>query len=115
MIVRVFDNVVKKIMEIEDGQIIEYSGNYSRYMTLKTTDTGTSKNHELQQKEIKRLKGMIRRYRQWGMKETTKHSLKSKKKSSGRLRKVDTDPSRLKVPAKGNHDQSKKICRGKKC
>lgn len=83
------DNVVKKIMEIEDGQIIEYSGNYSRYMTLKKQRIQElQKNHELQQKEIKRLKGMIRRYRQWGNEGDNEAFFKKAKEIERRLEKM---------------------------
>ena len=83
------DNVVKKILEIEDGQIIEYPGNYSRYMTLKQLRVQElQKNHELQQKEIKRLKLMIRRYRQWGTEGDNEAYLKKAKEIERRLEKM---------------------------
>ncbi|GMA44510.1 hypothetical protein GCM10025853_19670 [Tetragenococcus halophilus subsp. halophilus DSM 20339] len=60
------DQVTEKIVEIEEGSLVEYPGNYSRYIQLKEERIAEiTKNYELQQKEIQRIKRMIRRYRQW--------------------------------------------------
>lgn len=61
------DQITQRIIEIEDGQLVNYPGNYSRYIELKhERHQLLQKNFELQQKEIQRLKRMIHRYRQWG-------------------------------------------------
>lgn len=61
------DQVTEKIVEIEEGSLIEYPGNYSRYVQLKKARVAEiTKDYELRQKEVQRIKRMIRRYRQWG-------------------------------------------------
>ncbi len=60
------DQVTTKTWELEDGALIEYPGNYSRFRVLKEARLAElTKNYELQQKEVQRLKVMIRRFRQW--------------------------------------------------
>lgn len=60
------DQVTTKTWELEEGALIEYPGNYSRFRVLKEARLAElTKNYELQQKEVQRLKVMIRRFRQW--------------------------------------------------
>src|SRR5699024_3142987 len=61
------DEVVTRILEIEDGQMFTFSGNYTFYVKQKKQQLEElQKNYDLQQKELQRLRLMIRRYRQWG-------------------------------------------------
>lgn len=83
------DQVTKRIVEIEDGQLLEYPGNYSRYMALKKERQALlSKNYELQQKEMQRLRLMIRRYRQWGYEGDNEAFFKKAKEIERRLEKM---------------------------
>ncbi|MDN6639196.1 MAG: ABC-F type ribosomal protection protein [Tetragenococcus sp.] len=83
------DQVTEKIVEIEDGSIIEYPGNYSRYVQLKEARMAEiKKNYELQQKEIQRIKRMIRRYRQWGNEGGDEAFFKKAKELERRLSKI---------------------------
>ncbi len=83
------DAVTKRIIEIEDGQLINYSGNYSRYIELKNARmVELSKNYELQQKEIQRIKRMIHRYRQWGNEGDNEAFFKKSKELERRLEKM---------------------------
>jgi ATP-binding cassette subfamily F protein 3 len=60
------DRAVKKIFELEDGHLIEYTGNYSFYVDerqkrlLKQQET-----YSLQQGEIKRLEASMHRLKSW--------------------------------------------------
>ncbi|MCD5002977.1 ABC-F type ribosomal protection protein [Enterococcus saccharolyticus] len=83
------DEVTNRIIEIEDGQLIDYPGNYSRYIELKKARLAElSKNYELQQKEIQRMKQMIRRYRQWGNEGDNEAFFKKAKEIERRLEKI---------------------------
>ena len=83
------DQVTQRIVEIEDGQLVNYPGNYSRYLELKKARLAEiSKNYELQQKEIQRLKMMIRRYRQWGNEGDNEDFFKKAKELERRLEKL---------------------------
>lgn len=83
------DAVTQRIVEIEDGQAIEYPGNYSRYVALKAARlVELSKNYDLQQKEIQRLKRMIHRYRQWGNEGDNEKFFKKAKELERRLAKI---------------------------
>lgn len=90
------DHVTKRIVEIEDGQLQEYPGNYSRYIELKKERQALlSKNYELQQKEMQRLRLMIRRYRQWGHEGDNEAFFKKAKEIERRLEKMTV----LKLPS----------------
>lgn len=83
------DEVTKKTVEIEDGQVHEYPGNYTCYVALKKEEQEyLRKNYELQQKEIQRLKLMIRRYRQWAHEGDNDAFFKKAKEIERRLEKM---------------------------
>lgn len=83
------DNVVQRIVEIEDGQLINYRGNYTRYLALKKARFAElTKNYELQQKEIQRMRAMIRRYRQWGNEGDNEAFFKKAKEVERRIEKL---------------------------
>ncbi|MHC5268824.1 ribosomal protection-like ABC-F family protein [Enterococcus sp. LJL98] len=83
------DEVTKRTVELEDGQVHEYPGNYSRYVTLKKEQQESlRKNYELQQREIKRLQLMIRRYRQWAHEGDNDAFFKKAKEIERRLEKI---------------------------
>lgn len=83
------DQVTEKIAEIEEGTLIEYPGNYSRYVELKKARIAEiTKDYELQQKEVQRMKRMIRRYRQWGNEGGDEAFFKKAKELEHRLAKI---------------------------
>ena len=83
------DQITQRIVEIEDGQLVNYPGNYSRYMELKNERHQLlQKNFELQQKEIQRLKRMIHRYRQWGNEGDNEAFFRKAKEIERRLEKL---------------------------
>ena len=60
------DQVTTKTWELEEGALIEYPGNYSRFRVLKSSLGGADQKLRAAAKEVQRLKVMIRRFRQWG-------------------------------------------------
>ena len=60
------DRVVDRILEIEDRRITGYSGNYSAYRAEKMRNLLKQRaSYESQQKEIRRVEEIIRRYELW--------------------------------------------------
>lgn len=83
------DQTTTKIVEIEDSQLVEYPGNYSKYVKLKQERMeNIRKNYDLQQKEVQRLKKMIRRYRQWANEGDNEAFFKKAKEVEKRLAKL---------------------------
>ncbi len=83
------DQVTTKTWELEEGALIEYPGNYSRFRVLKEARLAElTKNYELQQKEVQRLKVMIRRFRQWGHEGDNESFFKKAKELERRLAKL---------------------------
>lgn len=71
------------------GALIEYPGNYSRFRVLKEARLAElTKNYELQQKEVQRLKVMIRRFRQWAHEGDNESFFKKAKELERRLAKL---------------------------
>lgn len=69
--------------------MIEYPGNYSRFRVLKEARLAElTKNYELQQKEVQRLKVMIRRFRQWAHEGDNESFFKKAKELERRLAKL---------------------------
>lgn len=61
------DTVVKRVIEIEDGECQSYEGNYSFYMAEKERRILEEfANFQDQQKEIKRMEEALKRLRDWG-------------------------------------------------
>ncbi|ELB59938.1 TPA: ribosomal protection-like ABC-F family protein [Enterococcus faecium] len=83
------DQVTTKTWELEEGALIEYPGNYSRFRVLKEARLAElTKNYELQQKEVQRLKVMIRRFRQWAHEGDNESFFKKAKELERRLAKL---------------------------
>ncbi|AYW47444.1 ABC transporter [Tetragenococcus osmophilus] len=83
------DQVTEKIAEIEEDTLIEYPENYSRYVELKKARIAEiTKDYELQQREVQRIKRMIRRYRQWGNEGGDEAFFKKAKELEHRLAKI---------------------------
>ena len=74
------DHTVEKIIELEDGCLLEYKGNYSAYKKQKAEYLEKlRKDFSEQQKEIKKIKLAIRRFRQWDTKVITKNFSKKRR------------------------------------
>ncbi|MGX7163596.1 ribosomal protection-like ABC-F family protein [Enterococcus massiliensis] len=95
------ENVVNRIVEIEDEQLVSYPGNYSKYATLKRERMAAlQKNFDLQQKEIQRLVLMARRYRQWANESDNDDFYRKAKEVERRAEKLKTQLIKPPVPPK---------------
>ena len=92
------DRVTEKTLEIEDGNLYLYPGNYSIYQNLKTErEQQIQRDFELQQREIRRLKRLVRQYRQWGLEGDNDKFFKKAKEIEHRLEKMMMLKSPIKV------------------
>lgn len=84
------DKVATKIIELESDCAEIYKGNYSYYLTEKDRRYEEAlKNYQIQQKQIKKMKEQIERYRIWGeMRDSNKMFIKAKELEK-RLDKID--------------------------
>lgn len=83
------NNVVEKIIEIEDGQGWVYPGNYTAYKAQKEARLEKlRKDFDEQQKEIQKMKLAIRRFRQWGHEGDNEKFFKKAKQLERRLEKI---------------------------
>jgi ATP-binding cassette subfamily F protein 3 len=83
------DRVVNRIVEIEDGKAVAYSGNYSAYRAEKMRELIKQKAaFDDQQKEVQRLEEMITRYEIWGGEKNAKRA-KTKTKYLDRMDRMD--------------------------
>lgn len=84
------DQTVQKIIELEDGQLCEYRGNYSRYKELrKEKDLKWQHDYDQQQKEIAKVRKQIKQFRQWGYEGDNDAFFKKAKELERRLQKID--------------------------
>lgn len=88
---RVFlDNVVTRIIEIEDGKANYYKGNYSFYIEEKERRfLSQSEQYEQQQKEIRRLETASKRLHQWAKQADNKALHKRAFAMEKRIEKMD--------------------------
>ena len=86
------DRVVGRILEIENGRVAEYKGNYSAYRVEKLRESLKQKAaFDDQQKEIRRLEAMIKRFALWAkMTEDIRHArqARSRQKMLGRMERI---------------------------
>ena len=87
------DRVVTRILEIEDTRLAAYTGNYSAYRAEKMRNLLKQKAaYEDQQKEIRRLEEMIKRFELWAsIVVNPRHAkqARSKQKMLDRMDKID--------------------------
>lgn len=87
------DRTVEKIVELEDGTLLEYKGNYSSYKRQKEEKIEKlKKDFAQQQKEIQKIKLAIRRFRQWGHEGDNEKFFKKAKQLEKRLEKIQRIP-----------------------
>lgn len=84
------NHTVNKIVEIECGELIVYTGNYEVYKKEKALRLEKlSQDYEQQQKEIMKLKNSIRRFRQWGLEGDNESFFKKAKQLERRLEQIE--------------------------
>ena len=87
------DRVVDRILEIDNGRIAQYKGNYSAYRVEKLRESLKQKAaFDDQQKEIRRLEAMIRRFALWAkMTEDVRHArqARSRQKMLDRMERIE--------------------------
>ena len=88
------DATVTRILELSHGTMRSARGNYTRYMEQKLTARELAeKQYERQQKEIKRIEGIIRQQRQWNQ-ERNYVTIASKQKQIDRIRAEMVPPEK---------------------
>lgn len=88
------DGVADKILELENGHIIETKGNYSRHMELKADSQElVRRQYAKTMKEIKRIEGIITQQKRWNQ-ERNYVTIASKEKQIERLRKTLVVPEK---------------------
>lgn len=94
------DRVTTQTWEIEDGELVTYPGNYSRYVTLKAERLASiQKDHDLQAKAIRKLQLQIRQFRQWGNESQNEKFYRKAKELEKRLAKIQV----IQVPQPPKH------------
>ncbi len=84
------DLVVEKILEIEDGEIHVYHGNYTKYVEEKNRRIlEAMEAYKNQQKQIKSMEDSIKRFRQWGIQGDNEKFFKKAASIQKRLDKID--------------------------
>lgn len=84
------DNVVTRIIEIENKKSIEYMGNYSYYVEEKERRLLQQiKLYEAQQKKIKSMEEAIKRFRDWGTRSDNEAMFVKAKSMEKRIDKLD--------------------------
>ena len=91
------NNIVSKIVLLENGATKTYKGNYDNYMRQRKKDFEVLKRqYEDQQKEIKRQEEIIKRYMNLGRDRFIKQG-KSRKKMLDKMQKIDMPSSNKKT------------------
>ena len=81
------DRVTNRTLELENGKLSVYSGNYSHYIDKKAENREIAIRHfENTQKEIKRIEGIVEQQRRWN-REKNIRTAESKLKQIERLKK----------------------------
>lgn len=108
------NNTVKKVVQLEDGKANSYKGNYSEYVKQKKEEIERlKKSYELQQREILRLKKLIRQFRQWANEGDNQDFYKKAKEIEHRLERMilikepPRNENRLRVEVKSTEKAGK--------
>ena len=89
------DRVTNRTLELENGKLSVYSGNYSHYIDKKAENREIAIRHfENTQKEIKRIEGIVEQQRRWN-REKNIRTAESKLKQIERLKKTLVAVDRL--------------------
>ena len=107
------DNVVGKIVELENTKSMVYKGNYTDFVNKKAEDREIRQHqYEVQQREIARLEEMIRVLQNRGTEKSVR-TARSKQKSLDRMEKVekvDRLPDKINI-AFGDRDKKNRVLR----
>ncbi len=80
------DKITDKTIELENGKIRSYKGNYTEFLKKKQAEQkAIEEKYENDMKEIERMEGMITRLRQWNREKSIK-TAESKEKALERLK-----------------------------
>ncbi|MBU5485319.1 ABC-F family ATP-binding cassette domain-containing protein [Clostridium sp. MSJ-11] len=94
------DSVTNRTMELLNGKIISYDGNYTKFIEFKKKDFEDKlKAYNLQQAEIKRQEEIIERYRSFN-REKSIRAAESRQKSLDKVVRIDApdkDPTSAKI------------------
>ena len=83
------DMITTKTFEVENKGLVEYNGNYSKYVELKRLrQEELIKDYGLQQKEVERQKAIIDRFRQYNREKSIKQA-ESREKALDRMDLMD--------------------------
>jgi ATP-binding cassette, subfamily F, member 3 len=83
------DMITSKTFEVENKGLVEYNGNYSKYVELKRLrQEELIKDYALQQKEVERQKAIIDRFRQYNREKSIKQA-ESREKALDRMELMD--------------------------
>ncbi|NOY14357.1 MAG: ABC-F family ATP-binding cassette domain-containing protein [Deltaproteobacteria bacterium] len=108
------DKVVKRIVEIWNGELTEYPGNYSKYIQARDARIAALKQAKRQQdEEIARIEGFISRFRYQANKAS---QVQSRVKQLAKIERISLPPERKKIafsfplPPKGGR-MAVELCR----
>ena len=88
------DDTVTRMLELQNGRMRGTAGNYTRYMELKLDERERQKRvYFRQQKEIKRIEGIIEQQRRWNQ-ERNYVTIASKEKQIARIKENMVEPER---------------------
>ena len=89
------DGVCTGIAELEEGKLVEYTGNYTQFQKQKEENlAATAAAYERQQKEIERAQGFIDRF---GAKASKASAAKSREKAIERMDKIEAPKANVKA------------------
>ncbi len=89
------DNVVSRIVEVWNGELTEYPGNYSRYLTSRAERVAALKSAKQQQDdEIARIEAFINRFRYQANKAS---QVQSRVKQLEKIERISLPPERKKI------------------
>ena len=84
------DRTINKVLELENGKIKEYIGNYSNYIKEKEKNVELQlKTYQNQQKKIKHMEEAINRFKDWGNRADSEAFFKKAKNMEKRIERLD--------------------------
>ena len=107
------DASTNRILELENGKVLDTRGNYSRHLELKMDEREIARKHYAQTvKEIKRIEGIIDQQRRWNQARNYV-TIASKEKQIERLREglvpPEKDPSRIHFHFRGTEPTGNEV------
>lgn len=91
------DAVTSKTLELINGKIKEYNGNYTQFIDLKKKNYDVEmKAYKMQQTEIKRQEEIIKRYKSFNREKSIK-AAESRQKSLDKIERIDSPDKELRI------------------